>query len=54
MTISELQLLLLAVFAISAGLALKKPDPRAYSGWVALVSGIALGVVCLLILFDLA
>ena len=54
MTIGEVQQLLLAVFAISAGIAIKHPDPKGYVGWVALISGIALGIVALLVLFKIA
>lgn len=51
MSLGDLQLLVLAVFGLSAGIAIKAPDPKGWVAWVALITGIALFIVCLLLLF---
>jgi len=51
MTLTELQLLVLAIFAFATGVAVKKPDPKGWAGWVSLISGITLAILCLLLLF---
>jgi len=53
MTLAELSTLLLAVFAVTTGVSLLKRGKNDWIRWAALVSGIALGVVCVVILLDI-
>jgi len=53
-TLSDMQLLSLMIFAVTAGITLAVPGTKSWVRWIACVSGIVLGVVCLLILLKVS